>query len=290
MQCNACREELAPGADVCPKCESRAPSPFGSPQAGNVAASAPAKARKDIPLWVCLLFTLAIAAGDWWVLAAPRHANAAFRIGQLSGHACIALLIAALISRMAGMRFRLTWVATFFAMVGILSLQSLSTLARTGAPETTSSGPLAVPFLIWPTGWTAPVSTPMPSVDGVQQTVTLIENGRQTAAISIQLSRQEREASLAEQARGMIEGEAAAVKRSGLSWTFSTPKETTWLSHPALQYDAEMEARTRVRQRIILTKGSPRVVCSMLYVAPVAEFDKHLPDFEMTKIRFVCPE
>jgi hypothetical protein len=52
-------------------------------------------------------------------------------------------------------------------------------------------------------------------------------------------------------------------------------------------------AGTRFRlaqQTVTLLENGRQTAAASLYVAPFKEFHKHLHEFEMTKIRFVCPE
>lgn len=292
MQCNYCGENLAPAADVCPICQGAAPSPLGSPGAPVSARSTKKKESKDISQLTCLLIALPIFAVDWLRMNAAKPDDVPFTLGQVLGHALFASLVAWVISKFSKTRFRLTWITTLPIVVVITMAQSLgaSPGANMFSPEPVSTGPLVLPKVTWPAGWTPATPVQPPGVDGLIQTAMFVANGRNTASLSILLTRHPRLGALSDEAKGMIDGQSEAASKKGIPSSSSVPTESTWLGNPAQQYDVTMENQVRTRQRTIVTRGSPTISCSVSYAAIDTDFEKYLPEFEKMKSQFVCPD
>ncbi len=286
MQCNYCGENLAPAADVCPICQGAAPSPLGSPSAPVYAQSAKKKESKDISQLTCLLIALPIFAVDWLRMNAAKPDDVPFTLGQVLGHALFASLVAWAISKFSKTRFRLTWIITLPIVVVITMAQSLGAEST----EAVSTGPLALPKVTWPAGWTPSTPVQPAGVDGLIETAMLVANGRNTASLSIMLTRHPRLGALSDEAKGMIDGQSEAASKKGIPSSSSVPTERTWLGNPAQQYDVTMENQVRTRQRTIVTRGSPTISCSVSYAAIDTDFEKYLPEFEKMKGQFVCPD
>src|SRR6187402_530235 len=196
MQCNYCGERLEPTADVCPICQGAAPSPLGSPGATEYGRSAKKKESKDISQLTCLLIALPIFAVDWLRMNAAKPDDVPFTLGQVLGHALMASLVAWLISKFAKTRFRLTWIVTLPIVVVITIAQSLGAESA----EAVSTGPLALPKVTWSAGWTPSAPVQPPGVDGLIETAMLVANGRNTASLSIMLTRHPRLGALSDEA------------------------------------------------------------------------------------------
>lgn len=291
MQCTYCGEQLEPAAEVCPICEGPAPSPLGSPATRATTLSRKKKTRKDISWVVCLLIALPIVAVDWMRLSTANPDNFSFAIGQLTGHALMAVIAGAIISRFAETRARLTWVVTFAVVVFMTMAQALGANMAAGgtAPESASSAPLTPPDIVWPAGWTPPSTTGMPGVKGVLETATFEKDGHRIAGVTIILFRNRNGLSLADQTENIIKGSSDTMAKNGMTSSFSTPTETTWLRRPALQYDASMKKDVPMHERSLVTQGPSSTTCNVSYFASDADFARHLPEFENIKSQFSCP-